>query len=279
MQRACVVGPSPPSRIPWFRGIANRCMGLAAKLNPSPSHCIFVQPGCFFTLNQEGVPMSPEAGCLLLQEVAPRIASAARHCVSFVGAEDAQEIVQDTIAMAAKIVHNAEANHKKISPGNAAYYALQHAKSGRRAAGYSNADALATATQLNGKSKVRSMHDAIPVADETNEEFQFVELFESEQEDPSQIAARKIDWEVFLSSQSDKAKAIIQCVAEGGTLKSVAVRFRLSQATILYHKERLAKSIKDFMGEDVIALVVKQPEWKSNLTAMREKHTVRAFTN
>ena len=82
-----------------------------------------------------------------------------------------------------------------------------------------------------------------------------------------------------MSGQTDKAKAIIQCVAEGGTLKSVAVRFRLSQATILYHKERLAKSIRDYMGEDILALVVKQPEWKSNLRAMREKHTVRAFTN
>jgi DNA-binding NarL/FixJ family response regulator len=221
--------------------------------------------------------MSPEAGCLLLKEVAPRIASAARHCVSFVGAEDAQEIVQDTIAMAAKIVHNAEANQKNISPGNAAYYALQHAKSGRRSVGYSNADALATATRLNGKSKVRSIHDPIPVPDETNEEFAFQELFESEQEDPSQTAARKIDWEVFMSRQTDKARAIIQCVAEGGSLKSLAAKFQLSQSTILYHKERLAKSIKEFMGEDVLALVVKQPEWKSNLRAMREKHTVRAF--
>jgi hypothetical protein len=79
--------------------------------------------------------MSPEAGGLLVQEVAPRIASAARHCIQFVGAEDAQEVTQDTIAMAAKIVHNAEAAKKKISPGNAAYYAMQHAKSGRRAAG------------------------------------------------------------------------------------------------------------------------------------------------
>jgi hypothetical protein len=44
------------------------------------------------------------------------------------------------------------------------------------------------------------------------------------------------------------------------------------QATIGYHKERLARSIKEFMGEDVLALVVKEPEWKSQLIAMREKH-------
>jgi DNA-directed RNA polymerase specialized sigma24 family protein len=221
--------------------------------------------------------MSPQAGHLLVQEVAPRIASAARHCIRFVGAEDHEEVAQDTIAMAAKIVHNAEANRKKITPGNAAYYALQHAKSGRRAAGYSNADALATATQLNGKSKVRSMHDSIPVADETNEEFQFVEFFESDQEDPARLAARKLDWESFMAKQSDKAKAIIRCVAEGGSLTAVAKQFRLSLSTVQYHKERLAKSIKEFMGEDVLALVVKEPEWKSHLMVTRERHCVRAF--
>jgi hypothetical protein len=53
----------------------------------------------------------------------------------------------------------------------------------------------------------------------------------------------------------------------------------LSQATLVYHKARLAKSIKDFMGADVLALVVKQPEWKNNLRAMRKKHTVKAFTS
>jgi hypothetical protein len=216
--------------------------------------------------------MSPEAGSMLLNEVAPRIRSAAQHCIKFVGAEDAQEIAQDTIAMAAKIVHNAEANKKKISPGNAAYYALQHAKSGRRAAGYSNADVLATATQLNGKSKVRSLHQPIPMMDETNDEFQFVGLFEGDQEDPSQQAARKLDWEVFMSRQTDKAKAIIMCMAEGGSLKSLAVRFHLCPATIGYHKERLAQAIREFMGVDILAVVVKEPEWKSQLIAMREKH-------
>ena len=74
-----------------------------------------------------------------------------------------------------------------------------------------------------------------------------------------------------MSRQSDKGKAIIQCVAEGGSLKSLAVKFHLSAATIFYHKERLAKSIRAFMGEDILAVIVKQPEWKSNLMAMREK--------
>ena len=31
------------------------------------------------------------------------------------------------------------------------------------------------------------------------------------------------------------------------------------------------------MGTDILALVVKEPEWKSQLIALREKHTVKAF--
>ena len=111
-----------------------------------------------------------------------------------------------------------------------------------------------------------------PVAEETNEEFQFQELFENAQEDPSRLAARKLDWEAFLSKQCDRSKAIIQAIAEGRTMKSVAKKLRLSLSTVLYHKNRLALAIREFMGDDVLALVVQQPGWKTNLIAMRQKH-------
>ena len=186
-------------------------------------------------------------------------------------------MAQDGIALAARMLHNTEINGKKVTAGNIAYYALQHAKSGRRSVGFSNADALATATQLNHKSTVRSMQQPMPTADET-EEYAFQELFEIEQEDPSQSAARKLDWEMFMSMQTDRARAILICMAEGSSLDSVAVHFHVEPSAIYEQKNRLAKSIKDFMGEDVLALVIKQPEWKSNLRAMREKHT-RTFAN
>ena len=79
--------------------------------------------------------MSPETGELLLQEVAPRIRSAVPYCVRTVGCEDYEEIIQDTICMAAKLYDNAEKAGKQVTPGNIAYYAIQHAKSGRRAYG------------------------------------------------------------------------------------------------------------------------------------------------
>jgi hypothetical protein len=65
--------------------------------------------------------MSPEAGSMLLNEVAPRIRSVTAH-FKFVGSEDQEEVAQDAIALAAKLLHNTEINHKQVTAGNIAYY-------------------------------------------------------------------------------------------------------------------------------------------------------------
>jgi len=70
--------------------------------------------------------MSPKAGNRLLQEVAPRIRSAARHGINFVGSEDYEEVPQDAIALAARMLHNTEIKGKKVTAGNIAYYAAPH---------------------------------------------------------------------------------------------------------------------------------------------------------
>lgn len=49
-----------------------------------------------------------------------------------VGSEDAEEILQDATAIAAKLIHSAEEAQKQVTPGNIAYYTLQIVKSGRR---------------------------------------------------------------------------------------------------------------------------------------------------
>ena len=43
------------------------------------------------------------------------------------------------------------------------------------------------------------------------------------------------------------------------------------------YKRKLAQAVKEFMGTDVLTLVVKQPAWKSNLVAMRERQVGRAW--
>jgi len=43
------------------------------------------------------------------------------------------------------------------------------------------------------------------------------------------------------------------------------------------YKRKLAQAVKEFMGEDVLALVAQVPAWKSNLVALRERQVGRAF--
>ncbi len=124
---------------------------------------------------------------------------------------------------------------------------------------------LGSATQLNGRSRVKSLHSPIPMPDVGEEDF--LELFESEQQDPSCTAARKLDWAEFLNTVEDRARAVLLCVAEGGSLRSVAIRWGVSDSTMQNYKQKLAQAVKEFMGTDVLTLVVKQPAWKSNLVA------------
>src|SRR5260370_41254934 len=76
--------------------------------------------------------MRPQAGELLVQEIAPRIRSSLSHCVSLVGPDDISELVQDTIATAAQLLHSVETRGKKVTAGNIRYYAGRLTREGRR---------------------------------------------------------------------------------------------------------------------------------------------------
>jgi hypothetical protein len=61
----------------------------------------------------------------------------------------------------------------------------------------SNSDALGTATQLNGRSTVNSLEEIVAGDENGNEIFQIHDVLSNNQEDPSQIAARKMDWQTL----------------------------------------------------------------------------------
>ena len=64
--------------------------------------------------------MSPQASWILQEEIAPRLRSAIPNNVNRIGSEDAQELIQDSICMAAKLLTNAEKANKSVTPGNIA---------------------------------------------------------------------------------------------------------------------------------------------------------------
>src|SRR5580700_11378109 len=113
--------------------------------------------------------MSPQAGELLLQEIAPRLRNSMAHCVPRVGSEDIAELTQDSIAIAAGLLSSAEARGKKVSAGNISYYTTKLVRQGRRSTGQSRTDVMHPATQINGRSHLISL-DAPFVSEAEGEE-------------------------------------------------------------------------------------------------------------
>jgi hypothetical protein len=90
----------------------------------------------------------------LQEEIVPRLRSAIPRNVNQIGSEDAEELIQDAIVMAAKLLDNAERANKTVTPGNIAYYTILHMKSGRRSCGSSYSDV----NMIGGIKAVWSLH-------------------------------------------------------------------------------------------------------------------------
>jgi DNA-binding CsgD family transcriptional regulator len=238
--------------------------------------------------------MSPQAGFLLQTEVLPRLKSAIPNAVSFIGSEDAEELVQDGTLIAAQMIHNAEQAGKKvvrnpgagrrsarrvrtISAGNVAFYTIQKLKCGRRSTGSSVVDVYGSGTQINGATRLTSLDEAAPVTsvDDVGEPLVLHDVLSRDEEDPGTKAARRLDWDSFMASLSARDQAIINCLVEGKPLASLARSRHLNTSTILYHKRRLADAIANFMGSDILIQIRRKPNWKDSLDATREKMACR----
>ena len=237
--------------------------------------------------------MSPQAGFLLQTEILPRLISAIPIAVSFIGSEDAQELVQDGTLIAAQMIHNAEQagtklvrnpgagrrgarTVKTISAGNVAFYTIQKLKCGSRSTGSSTVDVYGSATQINGKSRLESMEQVVASNEENGGEIYLLhDVLASKQEDPATKAARKMDWSEFASALTERERAVIDCIIEGRSLRDVAKSFRVCDSTMQGDKRKLAVKIQDFMGSDILVQIKKLPRWKEDLMTSREKLTCK----
>ena len=220
--------------------------------------------------------MSPELGSLLLDHVVPRIHSAARHCVQPVGAEDADEIAQDAIAMAARMLQSAHTAGKKVTAGNVVFYALQSAKSGRRSVGNSATDVMATATQLHGRSRVVSLEEPLGVDADTEEPACLHETLAAHVEDPATAAARRLDWAALLSALNATECEVLICLSQGQDLTTLVAKIRRSRSSLQEDKHRLARLVCEHLGPDILQQVQSLPGWMNNVTAYHERLACRA---
>jgi 4-hydroxy-3-methylbut-2-en-1-yl diphosphate synthase IspG/GcpE len=222
--------------------------------------------------------MSPQAGWILQDEIAPRIAAVVPRSIQAVGAEDSQELVADGICMAAKMVDRLEHQGKlgKVSPGNVAFYCLQHLKSGRRAGGSSTVDAHGTQSQLNGASKLHSLSEVVSESECGNEIFELQDVISNDHEDPGTVAARRLDWDTLCQSLTQLEMLLIKCLVNGLGIREAAEIAHVSYWTMQDYRRKVAVKIVEFMGVEILCDIALTPGWKIGLDCERELLACRA---
>jgi len=219
--------------------------------------------------------MNPSTENLLLHEVQPRLRNAIAHSVPLVGCDDEAELLQDGLAIALHIMNGTRRSRKNVTAANVAYYTVKYLRSGRRSSGYRKSDPLHPASQLNGNCRVRSLEERVAVDRSSDEPLTLGEMLPARDDDPATQACRRLDWNNLVQQLDAITKAVLLCLATCEELTCLVKRFRKSRSTLQNHKDRLARLIKDFMGEDILRQVQEQPGWQNDMRVTREKLACR----
>jgi hypothetical protein len=219
--------------------------------------------------------MTANAGVLLCTEVVPRIRAAVPAAVKPIGAENVDELIQDTIAHAAAMLHRAEAAGKKVAASTVACFAIKLTRSGRRSTGSNATDVMHPGTQLAGRARVVSFDEPLGY-DEAGESITLADVFDNKQDDPSMSAARNLDWETFYGKQTRRGRRLLAVVAEGSSLRHGARLLHLSDSGIRLEKKKLALALQEFMGANILSDAIKERRWRDNIMAGRERQACRA---
>jgi hypothetical protein len=219
--------------------------------------------------------MSPKAGFVLMEEIAPRLRAVIPY-IKTVGAEDTEELLQDSMAVAAKMLHDLEARGKQVTPGNVCYYVTLHMKSGRRSYSSGRTDVMGSGTALDGKSCVLSFEEPAGIDPESGEEIPLGEMLAGHGDDPSMSASRMLDWDQFLDTHDDRYSALVCDLAVGKHAMESAKNRNESYFRVRQLKERLAEDAREYFGDDAIADALRIPGWRGNINADHEKAACRA---
>jgi DNA-directed RNA polymerase specialized sigma24 family protein len=213
---------------------------------------------------------------MLVNEVVPRLRNVVR-TIPKVGHEDDEEIIQDCTLQAARMMDSAEKAGHPITAGNASYFAAKAARSGRRSYYTGRSDVMSPGCQIDGKARHEWLDDEI--------EMEFGDVgtlhdviappgYQGQEPDPSEEAARNIDWEMFLASHPPRHRTAILVLVEGGTMREAGKRCGLKDSAALNLKRRIAADLIEFFGEDVIRRLLDgvRPGWESDLRTVRDRH-------
>ncbi len=205
--------------------------------------------------------MSPKAEIMLLNEIMPIIKGTVPHTVKPVGSEDHEEIIQDTVVMAASMVDSAERNGQKLIPKSIAYFAIQSAKSGRRSTYAGRSDVMSAAAQNDSNAFMQSMDEALYPGDDADD-MTLGNMLACKRDDPATLGARNLDWAEFMKTQNKRAVGVVVGMAQGKMTKDIAREHLVSPPRVVQLKRKIAMDIQQSWGDQVMAQAASKPAWR-----------------
>ena len=212
---------------------------------------------------------------MLVREIAPRIRSLLSNSVTQVGSDDIGELAQDGIALAATLLISAQARRKKVSAGTVSYYAAKLVRQGRRSTGQSTTDVMHPATQIAGRSRMMSLDAPVGAEAEADDILCLHDVLAARSADPSQEAAKRLDWTPLVAALDGKTRAVLLCLVEGAELTSLVPKLKRSRSALQGDKACLARLVREHLGQDILRQVQELPRWVINVTANRERLACR----
>ena len=235
--------------------------------------------------------MSPELGDLLVCDVLPRLRAAASS-VPAVGHEDREELVADMTATAAAMMDSAERAGKSFTAGNIAWFASRAARSGRRSTGSSRSCPLSPGAGLDGTVHLDHLdgdpRSGNPAASADPDEpgmtdtglYDVVWVAGTVPSDPSEDAARNLDWHDFVATLPRNQRVAVLVLARGGTMREAGRLCGLCDSAACLLRKRVAAALLEFFGSDLIGRMMAglRPAWEPDLRASREHVACRSTT-
>ena len=173
--------------------------------------------------------------------------------------------------IAHQLLNNAQRSGKSVTAANAAYYTAKCLRSGRRSTGWRKSDPLHPASRLNGRCRVHSLEERVPVDRSTDETMTLGEILPARDDDPATQACHRLDWEDLIHRLDAITRGVHVCLASCEELTGLVQRFGKSRSTIQNVKDCLARLIKTHMGDNILVQVQEQPGWGNDVQAVRER--------
>ncbi len=211
--------------------------------------------------------MSPSAALMLEKQIYPIIRNTIPRTARPMGSEDHEELVQDATASAAEMIESMEKSGREPLPHSIAYYSIQRTKSGRRSYGDIRSDVMSPGFQMDHENALCSMQD--PTCDE--DDLTVGDTIACKSEDMATKVLRQIDWDAFLDTLDARKRRIVEELMFGYGTGDIARLLAVTAPRIVQLKRDIARSIKEFMGDNILVDAGQESVWERDIRCLREK--------